>query len=106
MKQIRQGDVFLVEVNQIPKTAKKQKKKGDIILAYGEVTGHAHRIKSGAEMWLAENGERYLKIVEATALIHEEHSAPTQSDGLDEGMMFKVVQQMHYTPQEIQRVAD
>ena len=42
----RQGDVLLFRVSELPKGAKDvTPKNGDVILAYGEVTGHAHRIK-------------------------------------------------------------
>jgi len=44
-KIVRQGDVMLYKVTELPKGAVAVEVKGDVILAHGEVTGHAHRIK-------------------------------------------------------------
>ena len=42
MFQARQGDIFFEKVNKV---VKKGKKKGTSpVIAYGEVTGHAHKI--------------------------------------------------------------
>jgi hypothetical protein len=74
---------------------------GDVILAYGEVTGHAHRIKKEtAKLWSA-GAERFLQTIVPTALTHEEHSTIT----LD-SPWYKVVQQREYTPEAIRNVAD
>ena len=44
----RQGDVGLIPVASLPDGAKKvPRDKGRIVLAYGEVTGHAHAIYDG-----------------------------------------------------------
>lgn len=49
----RHGDVLLVQVPALPAGATKADKQGDgrtgVVLAYGEVTGHAHRIESKQE---------------------------------------------------------
>lgn len=47
MKLYRQGDVLIKKISMLPEKSIKQKLEGDIILAHGEVTGHAHRIKDG-----------------------------------------------------------
>ena len=75
----RQGDVLLFKVQELPSGAQDvTPKNGDVILAFGEVTGHAHRIKR-AEHPSARifdlGAERYLQIAERVALTHEEHSA-------------------------------
>ena len=42
----RQGDVLIVPITSIPKTVEPiAREQGRIILAHGEVTGHAHAIK-------------------------------------------------------------
>ena len=43
-KQFRQGDVLIERVGELPKKLKKQEKQNRVILAHGEVTGHAHEI--------------------------------------------------------------
>lgn len=78
MKTIRQGDVLLFPVAKLPKGAKEIAFKGDVVLAFGEVTGHAHRIiqteKPSARVFDV-GAERYIQIAERVALTHEEHSA-------------------------------
>ena len=97
--QIRQGDVLVEKIGKLPKV---KKQKGYVILAHGEATGHAHRIRTGAEMLLAENGDKYLKFSEITELVHEEHSAIPFTDLSDR----VVIQQRTYTPEEIPFVKD
>lgn len=97
----RQGDVLMVPAT-LPSGAKQVVSKGDVILAFGEVTGHAHRIKeySKVVMWSA-GAERFLQVMETVALTHEEHTTVNIPPGV-----YKLPQQVEYTPQEIHRVAD
>ena len=103
MKILRQGDVLLVKINDLPMGNAVGQAKDDIILAYGEVTGHAHRIKvpaKKAKLWDA-NAERFLQVMETVALTHEEHSTITIDPGI-----YRVAIQTEYTPEELRRVAD
>ena len=103
-KIVRQGDVMLFKVAKLPKGAVEVETKGDVILAFGEVTGHAHRIKQ-TEKPSARiydfGAERYLQITETVALQHEEHSAIM----LDKGI-YRQAFQFEEKRAEIQRVAD
>jgi len=61
--QARQGDVLLVPVAQIPDGARRVKReRGRVVLAWGEVTGHAHAIASSAATllrdWTSASGVR------------------------------------------------
>jgi len=105
----RQGDVLLTLVAALPAGAKDVTPEDRIVLAHGEVTGHAHAIyepltkdspKGKARMWDA-GAERFLQIVEATSLKHEEHAAVPLPPGL-----YKVTQQREYSPEEIRNVTD
>ena len=75
MKKVKcqiQGDVIIIE--RKPKEApKEQNKEG--VLAYGEVTGHSHRITNGRfEMFgNAMAATQYLKALEPVTISHEEH---------------------------------
>ena len=103
-KALRQGDVLLFPVAALPKGAKEVKVKGDVILAYGEVTGHAHRIKQTEKpsaRVFDVGAERYLQIAERVALIHEEHSAIL----LDAGV-YRQAHQFEEKRAELQRVED
>ncbi len=130
MKILRQGDVLLVQVAGLPEECREKSVKGDIILAHGEVTGHAHRIKSipHAKLWYF-GAERFLQVLEGAfvtkdicstvvgingepfklredkfpgvALRHEEHTAQVIEPGI-----YHVIIQTEYTPENLRRVAD
>ena len=90
----RQGDVMLIKVDSRPATATiGDKDNGRIILAYGEVTGHAHAISvTEAEIWV-EAGRRWLEVCYDKAhLNHEEHSTIVIPPGT-----YEVIQQREYS---------
>lgn len=103
---IRQGDVCLIEVDGIPAGAKDETPEGDVILAYGEVTGHAHRIVQTTaapkvRIWSAA-GERFIQLVEqGAALTHEEHAAVVL-----ERPIYRQLFQTEERGEEVRRVAD
>lgn len=102
MKTLRQGDVLLIEVTSIPKDAKTQKPKGRIVLAEGEVTGHAHTVDSRqAELSLTEGGVMFLTVEELTEVRHQEHAPIPLAPG-----KYKVMRQRQYFPEAIRNVAD
>jgi hypothetical protein len=73
MKAYRQGDVSIMAVDRVPKQARKV--RGELVLARGEVTGHAHRIVEGqAFLYRLATGILYLRVLsEFAKLYHEEH---------------------------------
>jgi hypothetical protein len=129
MKLIRQGDVLLTPVAALPAgCVEVPNDRGRIVLAYGEVTGHAHaiadhrthygatraleragevaeaaiaRAKTKARLLVAPNGERFLQVDEAVTLTHEEHTAHTIPAGI-----YKLPVQVEYTPAALRRVED
>lgn len=115
---IRQGDVLLFPVSTLPSGCIEVPNEGNrIVLAHGEVTGHAHAIYdhisaedalnlakeaiSKAKLWKAPTGDRFLEVKETVSLRHEEHSFHSLLPGI-----YKLPQQMEYTPAELRRVAD
>lgn len=102
-KQFRHGDVFLVEVPSLPKQVAAIPFDGDTILAYGEVTGHAHRIDARAKVSLWDAGaQRYLVVEsESAPLTHEEHGRIDLPKGVYEVRIQRV-----YAPDAIRNVAD
>lgn len=103
---MRQGDVLIVPVKSVPKNVETIKRDNDrVVLAYGEVTGHAHAIKSKratlfrdpklAKIFMLVTGE------DVVALEHEEHSTVKIAPG-----KYEIVHQREYSPREIRRVAD
>jgi hypothetical protein len=101
-KQYRQGDVLLVQVEALPSEAGRQDKvSSDIVLAYGEVTGHAHVVSATAANLYNSSGEHFLEVNVATPLSHQEHASIVLEPGV-----YRVIRQREYTPQENRGVQD
>jgi hypothetical protein len=106
--QYRQGDVF-IEQAEIPTAAKiVRSKQRRLVLAEGEVTGHAHAIvldhmPVGATAKMLRDANREFLRIEGAAVVveHEEHAPVVLAPG-DYG----IIHQREYTPEEIRRVAD
>lgn len=81
---VRQGDVLLVPVRKLPPgLTRAPETTGKVVLAYGEVTGHHHRIETPEKAVLWDAGaERYLHVLERCDLLHEEHNTITLSPGV------------------------
>lgn len=95
----RHGDVLIAPAEAIPQNARRS---SQAVLAYGEITGHSHRIEDPdkAEVWEYQ-GERFLKLLAPARVIHEEH----QPIALEPGI-YRVWQQREYTPEAIRRILD
>jgi hypothetical protein len=73
------------------------------VLAYGEVTGHSHRVQEprAAEMW-EHGGSLFLRVVaDQATIVHEEHKPIVLARGV-----YRVWMQREYTPQAIRRIVD
>lgn len=99
----RQGDVFLVRVDAIPEngTMEPLDNRGRVILAEGEVTGHAHATSPDCAQLFATTSGRFLKVTKTAALTHEEHGQINIPVG-----DWKVGIQKEYTPEMPRNVAD
>ena len=102
-KQFQQGDVCLESV-KVPASAKR---KNGLVLAEGELTGHAHRlIVPGcvtAELF-EEKGDLYLKVSGGEVeLVHEEHAPQVIEEG--EYRIGRVLE-YDYDTEEARRVQD
>ena len=106
-RMIRQGDVLLVPVERVPEqVGPVAREEGRLVLAEGEVTGHAHVIEAErAELVTAEGAaELYLLVhgTEPVELTHEEHSTLPVEPGA-----YRVVRQREFAPSASPRwVAD
>jgi hypothetical protein len=100
---LRQGDVMLVKVAEIPAEVKPvAREQGLVILAHGEVTGHHHSFSSGSVALLeAPGGERFVTAKRPSVLRHQEHGSITLPPG-----NYRVVRQREYSPEAIRNVAD
>lgn len=64
MTMYRQGDVLIVRVADLPVSTPVKSGKRGVVLAEGEVTGHAHRIASrSAKLYRTEESARYLRVM-------------------------------------------
>lgn len=98
---VRQGDVALVPVASIPKGAKDiTPKKGDVVLKFGEATGHAHRIDERVKVRVWDAGaERFLQVLEVVSLKHEEHAEIVIAPGI-----YHIPDQVEWTDENEPRI--
>lgn len=93
---------MIVPIESIPVSATPIKADaGRTILAYGEVTGHAHALPADITQKLAHEGEEYLRVHDTAILTHEEHSEQVVAPG-----DYKIIHQVEYTPERIVNVLD
>lgn len=102
----RQGDVLIVPTEKVPaKTTPVPRENGRVILAHGEVTGHAHAIiDESAELVTPEGAAELYLLVHGTdevALTHDEHDTIMLPPG-----SYEIRRQREYSPEEIRNVAD
>jgi hypothetical protein len=105
---VRQGDVLLQRIADRNRTGTPIAEQGRIILAHGEVTGHAHEVVAeaagelpAAAFFEEPDGTRILFIDRPCALVHQEHGPVTLAPGC-----YRVVRQREYSPEAIRQVAD
>lgn len=99
----RQGDVLIQRSETLPEGASKvaPDEMGRLILAEGEVTGHAHAVLVAAATMYMYEAMLYLDVHRKTELLHEEHSKIDLDPGL-----YKITRQREYFPEAIRNVAD
>lgn len=105
---IRQGDVLLVEASyRGEKSGKDVTPEDRVVLAHGEVTGHAHAIKEVTKArYFDADAERFLQVIEKVALKHEEHSAVFLAPDDRAGGKYQQAFQCEDYGVEVRRVAD
>lgn len=94
-----QGDVFLCKIAEIPNGAKEIKQRP---LAYGEVTGHSHKVEEAITMY-EQDGTLYLKTDRDVSLKHEEHKPVTIAPG---NWRVGIVQEYDFFEKEARNVRD
>lgn len=101
VKQYRQGDV-LIRPATIPATASPHNGRTSIVLAEGEATGHAHRIKRSKKVEpFLDGSQLYLRVHAPVELLHEEHATITL-----EPADYIVTRQVETWLDEVRQVAD
>jgi len=101
-RQYRQGDVLLVQIDSLPNKLKPVPlDQARVILAYGEVTGHAHAIEALQAVLYQKDDKRYLSVPIGAVLRHEEHAELPIAAGT-----YEVIRQREYEHNGWRRVAD
>lgn len=94
--QVRQGDL-LIEVSELPKEARKLETQ---VVAYGEVTGHAHRVEGNGVLFADAEDNTYIQTGDnVSTLIHDEHGPIS----LPKNQILKVTRQREYDAIEAER---
>lgn len=100
-----QGDVGIRKINKLPSNIKDvEPDNGRNILAYGEVTGHAHALPINTTKLFRgnDNNRLYLVVDNSSFLTHEEHDPIELPDGI-----YEIIQQREYDDEnEWRAVAD
>lgn len=101
MKLYRQGDVLIQRIKSIPQSNSKKRENG--VLAYGEVTGHSHKVETLDQAEVLEVGnDLYLRVSEeGVRIVHDEHNAISLPAG-----DYKITIQREYSPTELRNVMD
>jgi len=90
----RQGDVLIASIAELPRDARPvSREEGRIILAHGEVTGHAHAIVEPDVELYEKDGDYFIRVSRTAVVRHEEHN-PISLDRGD----YRVIRQREYVP--------
>ncbi|GAB2518276.1 hypothetical protein [Nocardia heshunensis] len=103
----RQGDVLIMPITEadVPPQvtaapAEPRDTRGRMVLALGEVTGHAHAIVAPGRLVHA-GAHMFLFLPEGGRVVHEEHAPIPLPKG-----WFRVIRQREYFPGAVRIVAD
>jgi len=96
----RQGDILLKPISQFPSNIFKKK---DLIIAYGEITGHTHQFTDPNLVSVYElNQQLFVEIEDTSELVHDEHNTLLIPQG-----KYEVIRQREVDlSEEIRKVMD
>jgi hypothetical protein len=107
----RHGDILVYKIDSIPAGLDKRKNN---VLAYGEVTGHSHRVvvktetgslpSANIEFFEGADGNTYIRSPEPFHLDHEEHGLLGEIDPGDYVVYIK--QEKDHMQDLVRRVVD
>jgi hypothetical protein len=99
--QLRQGDIMLERVDHLPKVARSQFGRKQV-LALGEVTGHSHVLEGRSIVVEDELEQKFIEVLAGGGVLkHQEHAPIEVPPG-----SYKIVRQREYSPEEVRQVAD
>lgn len=95
-KEATHGDVIIRKLDKLPDDFESMQVEKEPVLAYGEVTGHSHRLFRMAEsgdigssaphilLKTAPSGKKYIDIKESVVCRHQEHDPRVINPGIYE----------------------
>lgn len=98
----RQGDVLILPIDEEAASAAirglsavARDARGRLVLALGEVTGHAHAVVGPGELYRSADqlASDFLHVPSGARVVHEEHGAISLPRG-----WYRVIRQREYTP--------
>jgi hypothetical protein len=93
-KAVRQGDILVVPIERDIQGDAVAAKKGKLVVAEGELTGHHHFVKASSAVVLTDDGvDKFIEVQEAAQLKHQTHRALHLPEGNS-----VVIQQRRVTP--------
>jgi hypothetical protein len=102
-----QGDVMFVRVDELPKTALAQERKGVVVVAHSE-TGHHHSVESPCAAYFTVPDDpftAYLTCSEPVDVVHHRSFDTHRTVRLDAGT-WMIRRQREYTPEGWRMVQD
>lgn len=98
IRQVRQGDILLVAVEI--KLPLEVEERNEVILAEGEMTGHAHTLAAPIVYDWQEDGQRYVRVSGGDGeLFHQDHD-PVAVKVLPSDVTFRVIPQQEWSLKE------
>lgn len=91
----RHGDILPIRIEALPEGATPIPTRP---LAYGEVTGHSHKLDAdlGAAEMFERDGTLYFRLKELASVVHDEHNRLPLAPGI-----YEVRIQREYVPQSV-----
>lgn len=109
---IRQGDVLIVPVAEIPGAVRRET-KGPAVVAFGEVTGHGHGWDDGVALLDAPDGTVYVENPMGLPLVHGHVTASAietlpvvEHAPIPAPRLGEVRLQVEYAEQDVRQVMD
>ena len=104
--QYRQGDIWFEQISDFASRTNGLKAYGSPILAYGEVTGHCHKVNTsmdGVQMFVDKEGDIFMQSGTDVAIDHDEHGTITLPPG-----EYRISRQREYdwATESVRKVAD
>jgi hypothetical protein len=93
MEPYRQGDILFKPITKFPVSRKRLKVRKDGVVAYGEVTGHAHKVTGDATVFERAADKLLIDVTGTAEVVHEDHKTIALPKGL-----YEVVRQRQHVP--------